>query len=150
MPQFVLDHGSPEGSKAFAALDSFTQGYVECLFFTECHADNPELEHASFAELAPETLARIVEDCRDFQTSFAELLERAFEFDHYDESRAGHDFWLTRNGHGAGFWDRGLGAIGQRLTEMSKPFGSCDLYRGDNDRLYLGIIYFSPLTSVRE
>lgn len=23
-----------------------------------------------------------------------------------DDERAGHDFWLTRAGHGAGFWDR--------------------------------------------
>lgn len=35
----------------------------------------------------------------------------------------GHDFTLTRNGHGAGFWDRGLGDIGKRLTEACKPFG---------------------------
>jgi hypothetical protein len=40
----------------------------------------------------------------------------------------GHDFWLTRNGHGAGFWDRGLGERGQWLTDMAKPFGSAYLY----------------------
>ena len=39
-----------------------------------------------------------------------------------------HDFWLTRNRHGAGFWDRGLGAIGDRLTAMSHTYGSVDLY----------------------
>lgn len=27
-----------------------------------------------------------------------------------------HDYWLTRNHHGAGFWDRGLGDLGDRLT----------------------------------
>ena len=37
---------------------------------------------------------------------------------------AGHDFALTRNGHGAGFWDRGLGAIGDMLTSECKPYGS--------------------------
>ncbi len=35
----------------------------------------------------------------------------------------GHDFALTRNGHGAGFWDRGLGALGDRLTASAKPYG---------------------------
>jgi hypothetical protein len=50
----------------------------------------------------------------------------------YDESQgpaeahAGHDFWLTRNGHGCGFWDRGLDALGDRLTEACKPYGSAD------------------------
>jgi hypothetical protein len=40
----------------------------------------------------------------------------------------GHDFWLTRNGHGAGFWDRGLGALGDRLTDASKPYGEVNLW----------------------
>lgn len=40
----------------------------------------------------------------------------------------GHDFTLTRNGHGAGFWDRGLGDIGKRLTEACKPYGEAHAY----------------------
>lgn len=35
---------------------------------------------------------------------------------------------LTRNGHGAGFWDRGLGALGTELTNACKPYGGVDLY----------------------
>lgn len=40
----------------------------------------------------------------------------------------GHDVWLTRNGHGAGFWDRGLGALGDRLTELVRPLGEAHAY----------------------
>ena len=35
----------------------------------------------------------------------------------------GHDFMLTRNSHGAGFWDRGLGELGDRLTAAAKVYG---------------------------
>lgn len=49
---------------------------------------------------------------------------------------AGHDFWLTRNGHGAGFWDRGIGPLGTRLTDASKTFGGVDLYLGDDLLVY--------------
>jgi hypothetical protein len=35
----------------------------------------------------------------------------------------GTDFVLTRNHHGAGFWDRGLGDLGDRLTEWAQTFG---------------------------
>lgn len=35
----------------------------------------------------------------------------------------GHDFILTRNGHGAGFWDLGLGEIGDTLTKWAETFG---------------------------
>lgn len=42
------------------------------------------------------------------------------------EGDAGHDLWLTRSGHGTGFWDRGLGELGDRLTEAAKSYGSPD------------------------
>jgi hypothetical protein len=42
--------------------------------------------------------------------------------------QVGHDFMLTRNGHGAGFWDRGLGAVGDRLSEGARPYGEFMLY----------------------
>lgn len=34
--------------------------------------------------------------------------------------RIGHDYVLTTAGHGAGFWDRGYGEAGDRLTEACK------------------------------
>jgi hypothetical protein len=45
-----------------------------------------------------------------------------------DPGTFGHDFILTRGGHGAGFWDRyydggPLEAAGAALTRMCKPFG---------------------------
>jgi|ERR1700722_2474910 len=43
-----------------------------------------------------------------------------------DASQTGHDFILTANGHGCGFWDRGLGEIGDRLTENCRPYASLD------------------------
>jgi len=55
--------------------------------------------------------------------------------------RPSHDFWLTRNHHGAGFWDRKLederGAFAmQLLTEASHRFGEIDLYIGDDRQLH--------------
>lgn len=43
-------------------------------------------------------------------------------------SQHGHDFSLTRNGHGAGFWDRGYGESGELLSKACKPYGSVDVY----------------------
>lgn len=56
-----------------------------------------------------------------------------------NEARAGHDFWLTRNGHGVGFLDRDelSEADQKRLTEASKEFGECYLYVGDDGKLYI-------------
>lgn len=56
------------------------------------------------------------------------LAERPNCFDTIDDDAIGHDIWLTRNGHGAGFWDRGLGELGDWLTGMCKPMGSAYMY----------------------
>jgi len=36
------------------------------------------------------------------------------------------DFWLTRNGHGAGFWDGGWDH-GDELAEIAHSFGECSV-----------------------
>lgn len=50
----------------------------------------------------------------------------------------GHDFLLTRDRHGAGFWDRGLGILGDRLTQASHPYGDSEFYPDYNDDESLG------------
>ena len=40
-----------------------------------------------------------------------------------DARQCGHDFALTRNRHGTGFWDRGLGDVGDRLTDAAHAYG---------------------------
>ena len=47
-----------------------------------------------------------------------------------------HDFWLTGNRHGAGFWDRGYGADGDTLTEAAHGYGDVDLYVGDDGQIH--------------
>src|SRR6266702_4385630 len=111
MPEFILDYGSTEAARAYNALDEFTQGYIEAMFFTDASdPDDGDLEHATVAELAPSALHDIVTDCTAFQNSHREDLNEAIEIgalyaDAYDLKAAGRDFWFTRNGHGVGFWD---------------------------------------------
>ncbi|QAY17429.1 hypothetical protein SEA_IDYN_81 [Gordonia phage IDyn] len=38
----------------------------------------------------------------------------------------GHDLLLTRDQHGAGFWDRGLGDLGDYLTAVADGYGEHD------------------------
>jgi hypothetical protein len=104
MPEFILDHGTPEAAREFNKLDSFTQGYIQAMFFTdeERLCEESEGDHkmpavafnletmesrfvggnsVSFADLAPATLARIIADCAAFQTANAALLEQAAELE---------------------------------------------------------------------
>lgn len=143
MPEFILDHGSPDATRTFRALDSFTQGYIEAAFFTNTgDADDAEngLENATFAELAPETLADIVADCAAWQAKHESLLALAYDRPDYSAEQAGRDYWFTRNGHGVGFWDRkqlDANGLSERLSQACR-YSQKDMYRGDN-----GLIYFS-------
>lgn len=136
MPEFILDRGAK--ATEFKNLDSFLQGYIEAMFFTECHADNPKLDGASFDQLAPEALAAANEDCTAFNLMADAWLDKAYQHGDmsYDMHRAGVDFWFTRNRHGAGFWDRGLGAAGEKLSDFAHTFGDVDVYRGDDGMVY--------------
>ena len=46
-----------------------------------------------------------------------------------------HNFWLTRNGHGAGFWD-GDYKNGDELTTACEKLGQVELYVGDDGKIY--------------
>lgn len=52
----------------------------------------------------------------------------------------GNDFWLTRNGHGAGFWNRDIGTEAARtsLTDLAHLFGERDAYQEEEN----GLFYF--------
>lgn len=80
-------------------------------------------------DLAPETLATMDRECAAFEAANAEDIE--------DDSQAGHDFWLTRNGHGTGFWDRdGDPATMERLTTASEKAGEVYLEVGDDGKIH--------------
>lgn len=142
MPEFILDHGSSEARQQFRTLNYFTQGYIEAMFFTSTGTgDDAEngLEHATVAELAPSTLDSIVADCKAFQVAHADNLAEACDNGRilgYDMERAGNDYWYTRNGHGTGFCDRGLGDIGDKLAKAAR-YSERYLVRGDDGLIYL-------------
>ena len=110
-------------------IDTFLEGYITCaLWASTDNADDsggaPLDDNFSSDDLDPTCLETMRKDCENFMEYAAmELTQYPLPLDY-----AGHDFWLTRNGHGAGFWDRGLGKLGDELTQKAKSFGSADLY----------------------
>lgn len=138
MPEFQMNYGTSESLDTFSGLDAFVQGYIEAAFFTETgYAENGDLEHAAFCELAESAIVEAQEDCIEFQSAASQWLEKAREYD-YTMEQAGRDFWLSRNGYGAGYFDRKIGAAADALQSLARKQGSRDMYRGDD-----GMIYFS-------
>lgn len=125
-------------------IDDFTRAYIEAALWSstdESREDggDPLDKNYSPEDLTDEALARIVCDCSEFQIRHTELLHDAKynKSEWSDSEMAGHDFWLTRNGHGCGFWDRGLGEVGDKLTEAAHAAGECNLYVGDDEKVHV-------------
>jgi hypothetical protein len=131
-------------------LNEFQVAYIECAIWSSldwslCDDENPDApsnpepldNNYSMSDLAESTLDSMMADCDKFESEFG--------IPGYDDPRysnpekAGHDFWLTRNGHGAGFWDRSeLSKADQdKYTAAAESFGECDLYPGDDGKLYI-------------
>lgn len=112
-------------------LDTFFDAYVECAVW--CGISNEEGTEEldlSSAEVADDAKASMRASCERFIAEAGDLL------DGIEDSQAGHDFWLTRNHHGAGFWDRGYGEIGDKLTTLAHKYGEKNLYLGDDGDIH--------------
>lgn len=123
------------------ALVEFVNGYTECALWSSYDDQGEPLDRPDGGyDLAPETVQRFETDCRAFMAANETDLDAYADAPRGSEdsamSYAGHDLWLSRNGHGTGFWDRGLGELGERLSEAAHALGTCDLYIGDDGLIY--------------
>ena len=92
----------------FNDLDRMTRHYVVTALWSSNDESTPEGGEPFDAnydgdDIEPESLARMASDCLAFRNLVAAQLP--FVLDYADDTDLGHDFWLTRAGHGAGFWD---------------------------------------------
>lgn len=119
-----------EQAPTWSDLDAFTQGYVEALFASEqaelwedagykpASRDDPRVnEQWGFPDLAPETLARIIEDCAQFVAAHAA--------EGFADEQAGRDFWAARPDG----WHDAIGAI--------PGFPPLTAHLGDDGKVYL-------------
>lgn len=144
-------------------LRTFVGGYLEAIHFTDgmSEADGDELAGLDLTiegkgGWGEGELAKIVADgdrflcaARDVVARFLGLGDLYVGEQPYSVDWLAHDLWLTRNGHGAGFWDRhftygqggdrveGLGDALTALVGHGTSFPALDAYRGDDGRAYL-------------
>lgn len=124
-------------------MNKFLASYIETALWSSTDEQGTPLDDSKYAdsELAPKTLKRFETDCERFQEEYAKLTSglddqvlRSFPPD----SHIPHDFWLTRNRHGAGFWDGDYPEpIATQLTDLAHSFGECSLYVGDDNKVYV-------------
>lgn len=98
--------------------------YLECAAW----ADTPEdVESGLDFDAATEEMA--LADCMRFCGMAWQYISEN------DAEQVGHDLWLTRNHHGAGFWDRpevyGSVANAEKLTDIAQSFRAVSVYENN-------------------
>lgn len=120
-------------------VNAVVMGYVECALWSSRDIDPMTGDEVSLddyaGDLATEAMEVLEQDVRDFLDipDVCEMCERVG----MAAEQIGHDLWLTRNHHGAGFWDRGFGVVGDVLTRHAHAEGTRDLYIGDDGLVYV-------------
>lgn len=118
--------------------------YIGTALWSTTEGDDGNLDDKySIKDLAPQTIKAAKTDLESFVADLENegLLEPYLE--EFDMTDLAHDFWLTRNGHGAGFWDRSYsndseeGDLGDKLTKVAKEYKGQDWYAGDDGKIYI-------------
>ena len=125
-------------------LKAFTDAYVEAALWSsndESDEQGGEPLDANYGpgDIAPATKRAMERDCASFFEKYGRLIEddESPAIDKHGRwSLAGYDFWLTRNGHGAGFGDGNFPKHDDELYEAAKEYGYFELYVGDDGVIY--------------
>lgn len=106
-------------------IDRVVKGYIEAAIWADLiPADTSgNWESGSdtydYTDVEPESDAHVTASVKDWveahEADFYAYLDAGLS-----AGRFGHDLRLTSGGHGTGFWDRDLGALGDRLTLACK------------------------------
>jgi hypothetical protein len=123
------------------SLADFTRQFFETALWSSSDESDerggePMDKNYGVEDFDPTCRKRLEEECAKFWGQVRDDVKLR-----WDDERAGHHFWLTRCGHGTGFWDgdyeyEGGEDDGGYLTELSKAFGNVDLYVGDDGKVY--------------
>lgn len=117
-------------------FDRTMRGYFDAALWASTDDDGTPLDAEFSTSDFPQSAKDRAEE--DVNLFIVQCEERNIDVNAHDPEQFGHDFWLTRNRHGTGFWDRDLGSEGKILTDIAHSFGEVDIYVGDD-----GLLYFS-------
>lgn len=117
------------------------------LLWSECDRETDTFFDEMDADPSPQLEMRVALDWDNFRAAAeklgfdaeehcAQALHPDCEGDAWNQ--AAHDFILTRNSHGTGFWDSGRWAEpwGDRLTQLCRHFGELHCYLGEDGMIH--------------
>lgn len=115
--------------------------YITCALWSSTDDKGMPLDSGTY-ELAEETRVKMENDLHKFAEQNCDLLTSSG----LSEKQWAHNFWLSRNRHGSGFFDEEIPRhesepgrferIMEALQDAARNFGEADLYIGDDGKIY--------------
>ena len=124
-------------------MNATLKAYLECALWSSTGDDEQPLDGAyRVGDFAPEAVEAAARDIAMFlaDPKVAAILEHPDFPEDFGPVRIGYNLWLTRNGHGAGFWDRNElepNGWGNTLSEVARAMGEKYPYVGDDGRVHI-------------
>lgn len=117
----------------------FLRSYITAALWSSTGDDGESLDKYDITRITAATRAKMAADCARFYFDNRHAIHcdgapqakdvSGLSMRAREASMAGHDFWLTRCGHGAGFWDGDWPEPqAATLTKAAECFGNVDLY----------------------
>lgn len=113
--------------------------YLETMLWASSDESTPQGgepldKNYDVSDISEETKTKAKKDIENF---YKKAESAGVDLTKYEDSSIGHDFFLTRCQHGAGFWDGDYeDNDGKILTDVSHKFGEVDPYVGDDGKIY--------------
>lgn len=130
---------SDDQAAALRGFDDALAGCIEAALWADLRDDEvgDPMDGYDNTDLSEEAREKLARDLREFCENNAKDVVEYIEGWGRSASDLGHDFWLTKQGHGVGFWDRGLGELGDRLTKATKPYGGQHLFVDEDGKIHI-------------
>ena len=115
-------------------MNELTQQYLETALWAD---GNEETEGLKFS---PEAIEKAEQDIDEFTNLVDEKLGGEY-YESIDHMNLVYDFWLNRNYHGSGFWDKPeiYGELNSQLLSniCQNNFCPSDIYAGDDNQIHI-------------
>ncbi len=130
-------------NKSTVPVKAVVNSYLETALWADLDEDEGK---KGINDIAMESKRKAAKDVSKFLTLAVVFLDDAAKTTNIKNTKkfwegVGHNLWLTRNGHGAGFWDTPKTYGGDKnakgLTKIADKMGNVDLYVGDDGKVYI-------------
>src|ERR1035437_1508093 len=111
-------------------VNKILNSYLETAIWAE-ESDENDLQGKTIHEIDKNSKANSAIEMYQFLQKAQQ--EASDELNTYDEEAIGHNLWLSRNGHGAGFFDDNNDKL-QNLARNMKPV---DIYLSVDNKIYI-------------